>query len=556
MSSIPSDGLRVVPLGGLGEIGRNMMVFETADDMVVVDAGILFPSEEMHGIDYIIPDVTYLLERREKLRAWLITHGHEDHIGALPHLLADLPAPVYASRLAQGLIGVKLRNAKLRGSIEQVQVTAETVAEFGSITAEYFPVAHSIPDAMGIALRTPAGLVVHTGDFKIDHTPVMSVPTDLTRLALYGDEGVQLLCSDSTYADTPGHTPSELIVGEALEHVMLTAPGRVIIATFASQIARIQQIVDGAEVSGRTVFVTGRSMVQNVRMARDLNYIQSSEGVIREIKQHENFADEDVVIICTGGQGEPMSALARMSMGDHRDVTIKEGDTVVMSSHAIPGNEAAVYRTIDNLFRVGAEVRYAQGGASNVHVRGHGAQEELKTVLGLVKPTHFIPVHGEQRHLAAHVKLAQAMGVAPENTHLLRDGAVFELTPHGGAVVDEAPAAYVFVDGMSVGDVDHTVLRDRQHLATDGVVVVVVTVDHETGAVVTDPDVVSRGFPGLDESPDLRARTSEALHEVLAGDSHPVEAAALQEIVKDEISRFLYRETRQRPMVLPVVVEV
>ena len=555
MSDIPSDGLRVVPLGGLGEIGRNMMVFETAEDMVVVDAGILFPSEEMHGIDYIIPDVTYVLERREKLRAFLITHGHEDHIGALPHLLADLPAPVYASRLAQGLIGVKLRNSKVKG-IVQIEATAETVVDFGSIRAEYFPVAHSIPDAMGIALRTPAGLVVHTGDFKIDHTPVMSVPTDLTRLALYGDEGVRLLLSDSTYADTPGHTPSELIVGEALEHVMLTAPGRVIIATFASQIARIQQIVDGAESSGRTVFVTGRSMVQNVRMARDLNYIQSGKGVIREIREHENFADEDVVVICTGGQGEPMSALARMSMGDHRDVTIKEGDTVVMSSNAIPGNEAAVYRTIDNLFRVGAEVRYAQGGASNVHVRGHAAQEELKTVLGLVKPDHFIPVHGEHRHLSAHVKLAQAMGVAPENTHLLRDGAVFELTPHGGAVVGEAPASYLFVDGMSVGDVDHTVLRDRQHLATDGVVVVVVTVDHETGAVVADPDVVSKGFTGLDESPDLRARTSEALHTMLERDSHPVEASALQEIVKDEISRFLYRETRQRPMVLPVVVEV
>ena len=412
MSSIPSDGLRVVPLGGLGEIGRNMMVFETADDLVVVDAGILFPSEEMHGIDYIIPDVTYLLEHRDKLRAYLITHGHEDHIGALPHLLRDLPAPIYASRLAQGLIGVKLRNAKIK-DVEQIQATPETVADFGSITAEYFPVAHSIPDAMGVALRTPAGLIVHTGDFKIDHTPVMSTPTDLTRLALYGDEGVRLLCSDSTYADTPGHTPSELLVGEAIEHVLMTAPGRVIIATFASQIARIQQIVDGAESAGRTVFTTGRSMVQNVRMARDLNYIQSGDGVIRDISEHENFPDEDVVVVCTGGQGEPMSALARMSMGDHRDVTIKEGDTVVMSSNAIPGNEAAVYRTIDNLFRVGAEVLYAQGGASNVHVRGHAAQEELKTVLGLVQPEHFIPVHGEHRHLAAHVKLAQAMGVAP-----------------------------------------------------------------------------------------------------------------------------------------------
>ncbi len=555
MSEIPRDGLRVVPLGGLGEIGRNMMVFETAEDLVVIDAGILFPSEEMHGIDYIIPDVTYLAERRDKLRAYLITHGHEDHIGGLSHIVDTLPAPIYASRLAQGLISVKLRNAKIKG-VEQVQATPDTVAAFGAITAEFFAVAHSIPDAMGIALRTPAGIVVHTGDFKIDHTPVMSAPTDLARMARYGDEGVRLLCSDSTYADHPGHTTSELLVGEALEQILFTAPGRVIIATFASQIARVQQIVDGAEAAGRTVFVTGRSMVQNVRMARELNYVQSAAGVIREISEHGNFADEDVVIVCTGAQGEPMSALARMATGDHRDVTIKAGDTAVLSSNPIPGNESAVNRTIDNLFRAGADVRYTQGGATNVHVRGHAAQEELKTVLGLVRPEHFIPVHGEQRHLASHAKLAQAMGVAPEKTHVLRDGAVFELTPRGGAVVDEAPAAYVFVDGVSVGGVDHTVLRDRQHLATDGVVVVVTTIDHETGEIVGDPDVVSRGFTGLDESPDLHGRTVEMLRSALAGEKHPLGTTTLNEIVKDEISRFLYRETRQRPMVLPVAVEV
>ena len=430
------------------------------------------------------------------------------------------------------------------------------MAAFGAITAEFFAVAHSIPDAMGIALRTPAGIVVHTGDFKIDHTPVMSAPTDLARMARYGDEGVRLLCSDSTYADHPGHTTSELLVGEALEQILFTAPGRVIIATFASQIARVQQIVDGAEAAGRTVFVTGRSMVQNVRMARELNYVQSAAGVIREISEHGNFADEDVVIVCTGAQGEPMSALARMATGDHRDVTIKAGDTAVLSSNPIPGNESAVNRTIDNLFRAGADVRYTQGGATNVHVRGHAAQEELKTVLGLVRPEHFIPVHGEQRHLASHAKLAQAMGVAPEKTHVLRDGAVFELTPRGGAVVDEAPASYVFVDGVSVGGVDHTVLRDRQHLATDGVVVVVTTIDHETGEIVGDPDVVSRGFTGLDESPDLHGRTVEMLRSALAGEKHPLGTTTLNEIVKDEISRFLYRETRQRPMVLPVAVEV
>ncbi len=555
MSDIPNNGLRVVPLGGLGEIGRNMMVFETAHDMVVVDAGIMFPSEEMLGVDFIIPDVTYIAERKEKLRAYLITHGHEDHIGALPHVVADLPAPIYATRLAHGLIDVKLRNARVR-DIERVTVKSGTTVDFGSIQAEFFPVTHSIPDAGGIALRTPAGLIVHTGDFKIDHTPVMSEPTDLNRLARYGDEGVRLLCSDSTYADHTGHTPSERVVGEALEQILLTVPGRVIIATFASQIARVQQIIEGAETSGRTAFVTGRSMVQNVRMARDLAYIKAAPGTLRDIGEHKKFRDEDVVIICTGAQGEPMSALARMSTGKHRDVTIKPGDTVVLSSSPIPGNESAVNRTIDNLFRAGADVRYVGGGATNVHVHGHAAQEELKTVLGLTQPQDFLPIHGEYRHLTQHVRLAQAMGVEPDHCHLLLDGAVLQLTPDSAEVVGEAPASYVYVDGINVGGVDHTVLRDRQHLANDGLVVIVVAVDHQTGLVVGDIDVVARGFADLEKSADLRGRVVDAVYDAIGREAHPVEWNDLHDLVKDEVSKLLYRETRQRPMVLPVAVEV
>ena len=555
MSDIPADGVRVVPLGGLGEIGRNMLVVETADDMVVIDAGIMFPTEEMLGVDFIIPDTSYVAERRAKLRAYLLTHGHEDHIGALPYVLPDLPAPVYGARLTLGLVGMKLREARVKG-IEQFTVTPASVNDFGSIQVEYFSVAHSIPDSLGLALRTPAGLIVHSGDFKVDHTPVMSAPTDLGRLAQYGREGVRLLCSDSTYADKAGFTPSEQVVGAALEQIMLTAPGRVIIATFASQIARVQQIADGAEASGRTVFVTGRSMVQNLRLARDLGYVTTAPGTIRDIGEHARFPDDDVLILCTGAQGEPMSALSRMSTGDQRDVTLKPGDTVVLSSSAIPGNEAAVNRTIDNLCRLGAEVRYVGGGDENVHVRGHAAQEELKTVLSLTRPHDFLPIHGEYRHLTLHTRLARAMGTPAERCHILLDGDILDLTPTKATRSGTAPASYVYVDGLNVGGVDHTVLRDRRHLASDGVVVVVVPVDHLSGAITGKVDVVSRGFPSMEESEELRQRTVEKVVAVLERESHPVEWMALHTLLRGEISSFLYRETRQRPMVLPVAVEV
>ncbi len=555
MSAIPSDGVRVIPLGGVGDIGRNMMLIETEEDLVVIDSGIMFPSEEMFGVDYIIADTTYLLERRDKLRAYLITHGHEDHIGGLPYVLRDAPAPVYAMRLTHGLIEVKLKEAGLK-EIEQITIDLGTEYGFGSISAEFFPVAHSIPDATGIALRTPAGLIVHTGDFKIDHTPVMSQPTDLPRLASLGEEGVRLLCSDSTYADRAGHTPSELVVGEALEQILLSAPGRVIIATFASQIARLQQIIDGAEVAGRTLFVTGRSMEKNVKMARELGYIKAPEGLIQSISQHEQFADEDVVIVGTGGQGEPMSALSRMSVNDHRDVTIRPGDTVVFSSSPIPGNEAAVNRTVDNLFRLQADVRYVGGGAVNVHVRGHAGQEELKTVLSLVQPQDFMPIHGEYRHLALHTRLARSMGIPEERCHLLLDGAILQLTAETSEVVGEAPASYVYVDGLTVGGVDHTVLRDRRHLARDGVVTVVVPVDHQTGQLAGQIDVISKGFVWMDESPTLQERVEEQVRQAFDRDDHPVEWHELQNVLRREISGLLYRETRQRPMVLAVAMEV
>ena len=555
MSEVRRGALRVAPLGGLGDIGRNMMVYETDDDMVVVDAGLMFPSEEMHGVDYIIPDVSYVEERRSKLRGWLITHGHEDHIGGLRFLLSRLPAPIYAARLPQGLIGAKLEEAGLI-DVEQVVIQAGSVINFGQITAEFFPVAHSIPDAFGIALRTPAGLVVHTGDFKIDHTPVMGAPTDLNALARYGQEGVRLLCSDSTYADRPGHTVSELVVGDALEQILLTAPGRVIIATFASQIARVQQIIDGAETAERTVFPTGRSMEKNIGIARELGYLSAAERRIRDITEHKYVADENAVILCTGAQGEPMSALSRMASGDHRDVTLKPGDTVVLSSTPIPGNEAAVNRTIDNLFRSEVEVMYSGGGHEHVHVRGHAGQEELKTVIGLTRPRAFVPIHGEYRHLVMHSRLAMSMGVPEQECQILLDGDVLELTEEQSAVVDRAPASYVYVDGVNVGGVDHTVLRDRGKLAREGVVVVVAPIDHQTGQLAGTIDLVAKGFVELDNSPTLRDDAIQHVVDQLQRDAHPVEWSALERSLKRQISSFLYREARRRPMVIPVAVEV
>ena len=555
MSEVRRGSLRVAPLGGLGDIGRNMMVYETDDDLVVVDAGLMFPSEEMHGVDYIIPDVSYLEERRSKLRGWLITHGHEDHIGGLRFLLSRLPAPIYAARLPQGLIGAKLEEAGLT-DVEQVVIQAGSVVNFGQITAEFFPVAHSIPDAFGIALRTPVGLVVHTGDFKIDHTPVMGAPTDLNALARYGQEGVRLLCSDSTYADRPGHTISELVVGDALEQVLLTAPGRVIIATFASQIARVQQIIDGAETAGRTVFPTGRSMEKNIGIARELGYLSAAERSVRDITEHKHVADENAVILCTGAQGEPMSALSRMASGDHRDVTLKPGDTVVLSSTPIPGNEAAVNRTIDNLFRSEVDVMYTGGGHEHVHVRGHAGQEELKTVIGLTRPKAFVPIHGEYRHLVMHSRLAMSMGVPEQDCQILLDGDVLELTEEQSAVVDRAPASYVYVDGVNVGGVDHTVLRDRSKLAREGVVVVVAPIDHQTGQLAGAIDLVAKGFVELDNSPTLRGDAIQHVVDQLQRDAHPVEWSALERSLKRQVSSFLYREARRRPMVIPVAVEV
>ena len=558
VSDIAEDALRVVPLGGLGEIGRNMMVYETAEDMVVVDAGLLFPSDDMHGVDYIIPDATYVLERRDKLRGYLITHGHEDHIGALRFLIPQLQAPIYASPLALGLIQWRLEETGILDA-KMIEAGAGSVFDFGTITAEFFPVAHSIPDAFGIALRTPAGTGrphrrlqdrPHAGDVGTDR------PATARRLRP-GGRAPALLGLD--LRGQAGVTPSETVVGDALEQILLTAPGRVIIATFASQIARIQQIIDAADESGRVVYATGRSMEKNIDMSRDLGYVRTDDRRLRPITDLGSAHDENTVVICTGAQGEPMAALSRMATGSHREVNLKPGDTVVLSSSPIPGNESAVNNTINNLYRRGVEVLSVGSGHEHVHVRGHAAQEELKTVISLTEPQAFVPIHGEYRHLVIHSKLAESMGVADDERHILLDGDVLELTADRSEVVDQVPAEYVYVDGMNVGGVDRAIIRDRQKLAGDGFLLVAVPIDEETGELSGEIEVAARGFAEIHAANSLKSGASQVARDVLksrANSNRPAPWDKRQRQVQQEVSAYLRRETRQRPMVVVVAVQV
>jgi ribonuclease J len=546
--------LRVIPLGGLGEIGKNMLLLEYEGSAIAIDAGLMFPTEEMLGIDLVIPDVSYLEKGRPRLRGYFLTHGHEDHIGALPYLLRQIKAPVYCTPLTKGLLSVKLKEAgMLKGTDLRVLKPGRAVQE-GPFQVEPFQVAHSVPDAVGFAVRTPVGMVVHTGDFKLDHTPVMDQPTDLTRLGEYGREGVLLLLADSTYAEVPGYTPSERAVGETLKNIMANSPGRVIVATFASLIARVQQVIDGAEASGRRLFVTGRSMLDNVQMAIEQGYLQAPDKMMVSVRELDRVPHEQLAVITTGSQGEPTSALTRMANQDHQYIHITPGDTVVLSASPIPGNEALVYRTVDNLYRLGAWVLYNR--IADVHVRGHAAQEELKIVQSLVKPKYFVPIHGEYRHMVLHTQLAQAVGMPAENTFVLTDGDVLELDQRSARVVGRVPADWVYVDGLGVGDIDHVVLRDRRHLASDGMVVIILAIDKNTGKVVGQPEVVSRGFVDIEESEELLRKTQRMVVASLEGADHIAEWGVVNTKVKDAIARFLYDETRRRPMVLPVSVEV
>ncbi len=539
--------IKIIPLGGLGEIGKNMMAIECSGDIVVIDAGVMFPDEGLPGIDLIIPDTTYLKENKNRIKGILITHGHEDHTGALPFVLRDINAPIYASNLAKGLIDVKLKEHRGLKDVNVIGINPGELFSLGVFEVEFFRVTHSIPDAMGISIRTPIGVIVHTGDFKIDHTPVDNQPTDLTKLAELGDQGVLALFSDSTYAHVEGYTPSERIVGEALNQVIANAEGRVMIATFASLISRIQEILDSAAKHGRKVAFVGRSMVGNVNMSLKMGYLSAPDGLILSIKEIDALPKEKVVIVTTGSQGEPTSALVRISTGLHKDIDISDGDTIVISATPIPGNENLVSRTIDNLLRQGATVLYDK--VALVHVHGHASKEELKLVLRLVKPTFFVPVHGEHRHLRAHANLAHSIGIRESNTFVLENGDVLELTQAKGLITDQVTSGAMYIDGKRIYDEYNDLLKDRKTLSRDGVLVLIIDRNQ-----VEDTHFISRGFIDWEELADLRESMSEIIKstlEIASTESHNSNYA--KNLIKDKVGSFISQKTRRRPIIIPFV---
>ncbi|MQC82801.1 MAG: ribonuclease J [Chloroflexi bacterium] len=531
-----------------------MMLYEYGDDAIAVDCGLMFPDDEHLGVDIIIQDYSYLRENPDLLKALFITHGHEDHIGAAVFLLKEFPVPVFCTRLTRGLLQVKLRDHKLQDAIDIQVVEPGQSISIGDFSVEFFSVSHSIPDSAGMIIDTPLGSVVHTGDFKIDHTPVMGQHTDLTRLAEVGRDGALLLCADSTYAEVEGYTPSEQIVAERLEHAIANAPGRVIVTTFASLISRVQMVLDAAVKHEKRVFVTGRSMVNNVQMARDLGYLEAPDQVLMSVREMRSHPPHKTVIICTGSQGEPNAALTRIANGSHQHLTIQEDDTVVLSSNPVPGNEKSVSRNINLLFQAGANVIYSR--IDDVHVRGHASREELKIIHRIVRPKYFVPIHGEYRHLVLHAQLALQLGMPADNAFVLEDGDVLEITDDDADIVDQISADYIYVDGLGVGDIDHVVLRDRAHLATDGMLVIVAAVDRRDGTLTGPPEVMSHGFIGPDDEAEIYDGARRIVIDMLGGESRSVNWRQLHDNLKDDLARYLYERTHRRPLVLPVMLEV
>ena len=547
--------LRIIPLGGLGEIGKNMMAIEFANDIIIIDAGLMFPKEDMLGVDLVIPDINYLLERREKLRGIIITHGHEDHIGALPYVLPQLDVPVYGAKLTNGLVSGKLKEHRYQKKDTLRTIQPGVKFALGNFKIEPFSVCHSIPDALGFIIYTPIGVVVHSGDFKIDYTPVGGRPTELAKLAQLGTEGVLLLLADSTYAELPGYTPSETVVAETLGRIVAEAPGRVIITTFSSLISRIQQVIDAAAKHDRHVFVIGRSMKETTRIASDLGYLNAPPGVLRRFEEIHHFPHNKIVLLTTGSQGEPTSALVRIANRDNHQVKIIPGDTVIMSATPVPGNEALANRTIDNLFRQGAHVVYEK--LAQVHVHGHGSQEELKLLLSLVKPKFFVPIHGEYRHLTLHARLAKNLGMPESNIFVLENGNILELDREKGKIAGRLPAGNVYVDGLVMGDLASVILRDRKLLSRDGIVVVIVAIDKKAGKIVGRPDIVSRGFVDMKEGEAILEQGRDLVKATLdRGGGHRLEWSLINVKVKDTLGKFFYEQTRRRPMILTTAVEV
>ena len=548
--------LKLIPLGGLHEIGKNMTAIEYKDTIVVIDCGLAFPDEQMLGIDLVIPDVTYLVKNKEKVKAILLTHGHEDHIGALPYILPQINVPVYGTKLTLGLVENKLREFGLLSIVDLITIKPKDTVKIGELEAEFIKTSHSIADSVAIAIHAPIGTIVHTGDFKIDYQPIDGDLIDLHRFAELGKQGVLVLMADSTNVERPGYTMSESTVGATFIELFRDAAGRVILATFASNIHRIQQAINAAVMFNRKVAVVGRSMVNVIGVAVELGYITVPEGVMIDVDHIDKYPNERIMILTTGSQGEPLSALARMSTAEHRKVSIIPGDRVVISATPIPGNEKFVSRVIIQLFKKGADVIYES--LADIHVSGHAYQEELKLMQALIKPKFFVPVHGEYRHLKQHAQLAEKMGVEKDNIFVGDIGMVMEFTRDTGRIAGTVVAGKVLVDGLGVGDVGNIVLRDRKHLSQDGLIVVVVTISKENGQVVAGPDIISRGFVYVRESEDLMDDAKNVIKEALAKceEKQITEWGTIKSQVKDSLREFIYEKTKRNPMILPIIMEI
>ena len=544
--------LRIIPLGGLGEIGKNMTAFEYGDDIIVVDVGSIFPREDMPGVDLVIPDISYLTMNRGRVRGYLITHGHEDHIGAAPYVLREVPAPVYATRLTAALIEGKLKEHKLLGSVEMNVIAPHDTVTLGVFRVEFLKVSHSIAGACALAIHTPVGVVVHTGDFKVDFTPIDGQLMDLGRFAALGNEGVLALMADSTNVERPGYTMSERKVGETFNNLFDHARGRIIIAMFASNVHRIQMVADAAYRRGRRLCLVGRSMVNVARISMQLGELRVPDGWLVGADDLDRYSDEQLVVLTTGSQGEPMSGLSRMAFSEHKKLEIRPTDMVIISATPIPGNEKSVSRVINQLVRTGADVIYE--ALAEVHVSGHARQEELKLIHALTKPKFFIPVHGEYRHLYHHANLAISMGMPPENVMIPDTGTVIELTPDEMRATETVPSGAVLIDGLGIGDVGEAVLRDRKHLAEDGLIIVVIGLDHETGALASGPDIVSRGFVYVKENEDIMDGARATVQRVLETRLDQVNSTgALKDAIREALSRYIYDTIRRNPMILTLI---
>ena len=549
--------LKIIPLGGLHEIGKNITVFEYEDEIIIVDCGISFPEDDMLGVDLVIPDVTYLVKNQEKIKGMVITHGHEDHIGGIPYFLKQINVPIYATRLTAGLISNKLEEHKLLRSTEMHIVNQGDTIKLGkNFKVEFIRSSHSIPDSVMLAITTPAGTVLHTGDFKVDYTPIDGQIMDFGRIAELGQQGVLALMADSTNAERRGFTMSESSVGEVFEKLFLNCTKRIVVATFASNVHRIQQIVNSAVKYGRKIAVCGRSMINMISTAVELGYIDCPENLFIDIDMIGSYTDDQLVIITTGSQGEPMSALTRMAAGDHRKVKITPHDLIIISATPIPGNEKYVSKVIDDLMQLGAEVVYS--ALADVHVSGHACQEEQKLILALAKPKYFIPVHGEYRQLRAHQETAELMGIDKDNIFMLTNGRVLEMNEEEAKFNGSVPSGRVLVDGLGVGDVGNIVLRDRQHLAQDGLIVIVLTMDSQTGEVVAGPDVISRGFVYVRESENLMDDVKSVVrHEVAKCEERGVrDWSTIKSTVKENLRDYLFIKTKRNPMIIPIIMEV